>query len=453
MLKLKLNPEKRPATEDAVGPKIRVKKPRKSKVKEQTQTPVPRLSLNLSKKVNAVPRIRVKAARRPGDGYDSEAPDREEDPVIEEALILRMLPGEHLDYLRAACEQGDLTKVSIKFKDSRRAVVSIHDQLFAAQLVDLPTITEAQKSFDRKNMYKSADVCQLLLVTEPIETEDDVLTVATESQQHPHGLTPPLFNAKKRRFRKRISNKVIESVEARVDELFKLDEEAEESTYELLNPNQLTTPAAAMASVGESEPSTPFDMLGSAVSGDEQIEDDEGDEDLLGMELEKALQEDEEEEEKNDDDDDEEDEDEEDERDDDMDEDQIEAMYHNQLLREEIAELESTIVAKSRDADSTQNQIMRGRLLDVVNKLQQELDMKRRQLKADHEETTVQEDQEDGNEEDGNEEDGNEEDGNEEDVNEEDANEEDANEEDANEGEAENENDEEEGDDDVESLF
>ncbi|ANB14991.1 Taf7p [Sugiyamaella lignohabitans] len=497
-LKLKLKAEKRPNEsgddDRTVKPtKIKVKKPRKSRVDVASDRPSTSLRLNLKtgadgtptvikKKRTGIPRIKVKAGRKPGDGYDSEAPDREEDPVIEEAVILRMLPGEHLDYLRAACEQGDLSKVSIKFKDPRRAVVTIHDQLFAAQLVDLPTVTEAQKSFDRKNIYKSADVCQMLLVTEPIELEEEALSIKLVPQQYPHGLTPPMYYARQRRFRKRISNKVIETVEAKVDELFRLDEEAEESRYELLNPNMLATSgssagmAAANASASggsrspraSSEPSTPFDML----AGGEEIEVDEGevevevdgeeDDDLLGLELERALQEEgeaggdgdlqddaeddddgmfserksttskgkskgknksaassgdvstpaetpgaetgaetgvdddeEEEDDEDDDDDDDSDDDDDNENDDnrdDMDEDQIEAMYHNQLLKEEISELESTIEAKQRDANNTVNQIMKGRLLDVVNKLRQELEMKRRVLKVSDKESNTQSD-------------------------------------------------------------
>src|SRR5687768_12303865 len=36
----------------------------------------------------------------PGDGYDSEASDREIDPAIEEQVILRIIEGEHCDYVR-----------------------------------------------------------------------------------------------------------------------------------------------------------------------------------------------------------------------------------------------------------------------------------------------------------------------------------------------------------------
>ncbi|KAA8896747.1 hypothetical protein TRICI_006832 [Trichomonascus ciferrii] len=389
MIKLKLNPEdKKKDSGSAETP------PPKKKEKRKRNSGVPKISLNLNEGPKPVPRIRVKAGRQPGDGYDSEAPDREEDPMIQEAIVLRMVPGEHLDYLREACDQGDLTGVNIKFKDSRNAVVSIHDQLFAAKLVDLPTVTEVHKTFDRKNIYKGADVCQMLLVTEPIEYEDEVFNIKDAPQSvYPHGLTPPLNNVRKRRFRKRISNKIIETVEAKVNDLFRLDEEAEESHYELLTPQQLAASNAAPTASGgqggssSAEPTTPYDMLGSQATspqvetpGDEEEEEDE----MLG-ELEKALEGEDEDDEEEDDEDDEEDEksDGEGEGEGGMDEEELEKAKHRSIIKEEIADLEGIIADKEQKAASTVNQILRGRQQDVINKLKGELEMKRRQANAE----------------------------------------------------------------------
>jgi transcription initiation factor TFIID subunit 7 len=284
--------------------------------------------------------------------------------------------------------------------------------MFAAKLVDLPTITEAHKSFDRKNIYKTADICQMLQVTVPIENEDEVL-IANEpvGQQTPHGITPPLYNVRKRRFRKRVSNKVIETVEAKVDELFRLDEEAEESQYELLNPSALNQPAVAVSTSSvlgaiSSEPGTPFDMLGSVVEDDGHHEDEEGssdDNDALGLELERALGQEESDDggaadsagghagtkEEDDDDEDEDDDDDDEEDGGDMDENEMEAMHHNKMVKSEIMDLEQTIAQKQREADATVNQIMRSRLLDVVSKLKQELELKKKQLGAVEGETST----------------------------------------------------------------
>lgn len=391
MIKLKLNPEdKKKDSGSGETP------PPKKKEKRKRSSGVPKISLNLNEGPKPVPRIRVKAGRQPGDGYDSEAPDREDDPMIQEAIVLRMVPGEHLDYLREACDQGDLTGVNIKFKDSRSAVVSIHDQLFAAKLVDLPTVTEVHKTFDRKNIYKGADVCQMLLVTEPIEYEEEVFNVKDASQTvYPHGLTPPLNNVRRRRFRKRISNKIIETVEAKVNELFKLDEEAEESHYELLTPQQLAASNAAPTTGGgqggssSAEPTTPYDMLGSQATSPQVAtpggeEDGEEEDEMLG-ELEKALEGEDEEDEEEDDEDDEDDEKSEGDGEGEggMDEEELEKAKHSRIIKEEIAELEAMIAEKERKAASTVNQILRGRQQDVINKLKGELEMKRRQDSAE----------------------------------------------------------------------
>jgi len=80
-----------------------------------------------------------------------------------------------------------------------------------------------------------------------------------------------------------------------------------------------------------------------------------------------------------------------------MDEDELDAIRHNKLLREEIVELEATVATKERDAQNTANPILRGRLLDVINKLTQELEMKRRQLKPLKEEKSDLAQQQNGN--------------------------------------------------------
>lgn len=73
-------------------------------------------------KVKRTPTIKVKPAKLPGNGYDSEDPDKEDDPLVEEAIVLRFLPDETLDTVRAAvesAERGD--KYSSTDADSRRS--------------------------------------------------------------------------------------------------------------------------------------------------------------------------------------------------------------------------------------------------------------------------------------------------------------------------------------------
>jgi transcription initiation factor TFIID subunit 7 len=88
--------------------------------------------------------------------------------------------------------------------------VRIRKNLYAAKLVDLPTIIESSKTLDKKALYKTADICQMLMIGEPISHEETILAYPSKSSDYiyPHGLTPPLRWVRKRRFRKRISNRV-----------------------------------------------------------------------------------------------------------------------------------------------------------------------------------------------------------------------------------------------------
>lgn len=177
-------------------------------------------------------------------GYDSEASDTEIDPAIEEQFILRMQPGEDCDYLRKAIEEKRFgprsqggADVSIKplTRDARRAIVTVQGRLYAASLVDLPCIIEGMKSWDKRGWYKSADICQMLLVLGRIHSEDEALNyplpkdVDQNTWSFAHGLTPPMRWVKKRRFRERISNRTIEAVELEVARLIQQDQEAIES--------------------------------------------------------------------------------------------------------------------------------------------------------------------------------------------------------------------------------
>ncbi|ODM21386.1 hypothetical protein SI65_02229 [Aspergillus cristatus] len=200
-----------------------------------------RLKLNPSKKPG-VQSIRIKnkglVPNRPtGVGYDSEASDTEADPSIEEQFILRMLPGPDCDYLRKAIEERLFDRSEFCFKpltrEGRRAVIKIRDKQYAAALVDLPCIIEGMKSWDRRGWYKSADICQMLLVLGLVANDKEALEYPLPSEveqldektlRYPHGLTPPLRWARKRRFRNRVSTRTIEQVEKAVSDLIEQDE-------------------------------------------------------------------------------------------------------------------------------------------------------------------------------------------------------------------------------------
>jgi len=176
--------------------------------------------------------------RETGVGYDSEDSEREEDPAIQQGLILRMQPGEDADLLRTAIAEGRVglkeqggVDVSIRFvtADLRRALVKVKGRMYAAALVDLPCIVESMKSWDKKGWWKVADVCQMLLVLGPVQTEAQIRDfplpreVNKETMQYSHGLTPPMHYVRKRRFRKRVSHRQLENVEEEVERLMKED--------------------------------------------------------------------------------------------------------------------------------------------------------------------------------------------------------------------------------------
>lgn len=343
----------------------------KLKLKENDPTPV---------------KIKLRANRNQVEGYDAEAPDREEDPTVEEALILRLLPNvAAVEQLHKACETNDFSQVSIKFEERRKAIVTVANESYYAQLMDLPTITEVHKTVDKRNIFKTVTVSQILLVTHNVKTPPPdmsaITRLAPDAQSYPHGITPPLHNVRNRRFQKRMSNKAIESIESKVEELLKRDAQAKEVQTELL-------PASAVAAQQALAEAARAAARARVEESDMEVDDE------LDEELERAmLDESQDENEKDgtpgqssangdvngqnnsssDDDDDDDDDDDERNPDDDDDDD---ARQDGKRLREEVRELQTTIEAKERVARTVVNDIMKARHMDAVNRLRSELDKK-----------------------------------------------------------------------------
>ncbi|KAI9760722.1 MAG: hypothetical protein M4579_001460 [Chaenotheca gracillima] len=255
---------------------------------------IKKLKITNKKPFNPIIKAKLKGRPPPrpmGVGYDSESPDREIDPAIEEEFVLRMAPGEDCDYLRQAIEEKKMglsraeggADVSMKFlnREGRRAVVTIRQKHYAATMVDLPCVVEGMKSWDKRGWWKSADICQMLLVLGPVASEEMALTfplppqIDTKTYQYPHGLTPPTHNVRKRRFRKRISNRTIEAVEDEVERLLAADLESVpgSSRYDILDLDRLTRDNSA----AYSESDGGFDLLGNAGMNDADEEDDDED--------------------------------------------------------------------------------------------------------------------------------------------------------------------------------
>ena len=261
----------------AASPKVKISKPKKDKPAKitvskkrshddleggQGSAPIPTGQIKklkfTTKKTPTTPYLKLKNKGRPpprprGVGYDSEAEDKEEDPAIEEEFVIRMQPGEDCDYLRQAIaernwgRQGAAVRLKFLQADGRRAVVIVRGRIYAAVLVDLPCIVEGMKSWDRKAWFKSADICQMLLVLGAVPTEADALSAPLPPREvnqttwgYEHGLTPPMRWVRKRRFRKRLDAHTIEDIEAQVETLLRKDEESVgDVKYELIDPQRL----------------------------------------------------------------------------------------------------------------------------------------------------------------------------------------------------------------------
>jgi transcription initiation factor TFIID subunit 7 len=332
-------------------------------------------------------KIRIRTQKDIGFGYDSEASDREEDPSIEEQIILRCRPGDDAQYVKGCLERKEVPDMMIKFKgcsslekadvDPRRAVVRIRKNLYSAKLVDLPTIIESSKTLDRKSLYKTADICQMLILGDQISHEETILAYPSRPSDYiyPHGITPPLRLVRKRRFRKRISNRTIEQLESKLDELLKADAAAESTTYEIITPqSQSHTRDNSLAPSDYGTPLPNEDEL-----FDEGGESEMSDEDFAG-ELEQMVQEADtpvptpgDEESETDESDGEEGEGGED----------VEGEKLKAQREQEIRELEETIVQKRIAVLGIVNPIVRGRVLEGLGRLEAELELKRSQLEED----------------------------------------------------------------------
>ncbi|KAI1266760.1 hypothetical protein F5Y18DRAFT_347121 [Xylariaceae sp. FL1019] len=243
--------------------------------------------------------------RKHGDAYDSEAEDREKDPSRESNVVFRAADPEAAEYLKKAIAEGTIglpkanggADFSIQYLDSkeRRAFVNINGTFYAAVLVQLPTITEAMKTWDRKSMMKNSDVTEMLLCFAKVANEQEAKTIPLPSMvskadlKWPHGITPPMHDAANRRFRKTLSEQQYERTQRQVEKLLADDAAAEEVHTELIIDDDEEDDEDAEGELDEDDyfgdvPSVRQDM--DVDTQDDQ--EDEEDPDLVA-ELEKAF--------------------------------------------------------------------------------------------------------------------------------------------------------------------
>jgi len=169
--------------------------------------------------------------------------------ALEEAFIMRLPNQELADKVHDLIKDDKVNERLLISMDSyhRRAEVVLKPDKktpldsgqnikLAGKLVDLPTINEIYKSLDDINMYKCADLHQMLILQLKDEFElkeklygmkekeqeydlNDVAQLAMRNQMYayPHGLLPPFKNVRKKRFRKTAKRKFINSAELEKD--------------------------------------------------------------------------------------------------------------------------------------------------------------------------------------------------------------------------------------------
>ncbi|KAL7742656.1 hypothetical protein ACLKA6_018725 [Drosophila palustris] len=203
-----------------------------------------------------------------------------DDLELEEQFILR-LPKDIAEEVLKSVQNGTIhEKMTIQLdSELRYGEVRVNDQVLHAKFVDLPTVVESYKTADNVNLYKTADINQMLVCsTEPVQDNQEAekllgkeleKLLESESEEDkenkdkdqvpkeaakeaakqaakdipkvdekflwPHGLTPPTRNLRRRRIANAMKGKNAESAEQdvlkEVKYLLRMDGEAARIEY------------------------------------------------------------------------------------------------------------------------------------------------------------------------------------------------------------------------------
>ncbi|GAQ90686.1 Transcription initiation factor TFIID subunit [Klebsormidium nitens] len=117
--------------------------------------------------------------------------------AVEEQFILRVPQdiAEQLNQLLSKQIASADLPIDLAFsEDGRSGTFTVGGRTLPASLLDLPGVVESWKTYDDNHLVKSADIGQLILVTEEGAEKP-------EGPEYRHGLTPPMREARRQRFR------------------------------------------------------------------------------------------------------------------------------------------------------------------------------------------------------------------------------------------------------------
>lgn len=208
---------------------------------------------------------------------------------LENQFILR-LPPVPAASLRAAVGSGvnlrDRLSIQIE-QDMRHGKVQFDGWSLPGKIVDLPTIIESHKTLDKKTFYKTADICQMMVCKEEVDQEEKVDEKGEEGKRgkdgkdkkffYPHGITPPLKNVRKKRFRKTLKKKFVDvpEIEKEVRRLFRSDIDAISVKFEVVNADEDRSDARSIPVLNNNSQS--MDIVENELFGDIISSSDEDD--------------------------------------------------------------------------------------------------------------------------------------------------------------------------------
>ncbi|KAG9451056.1 hypothetical protein H6P81_011021 [Aristolochia fimbriata] len=118
---------------------------------------------------------------------------------MEEQFILRVPPdlAERIDQLLSEnASSSEDASLDVSFsEDGRNGTFTIGKDSFPTSLLDLPCILESYKTYDDNVLIKAADIAQIIMVRESSDPVPDGV-------DYKHGLTPPMRDARRQRFRR-----------------------------------------------------------------------------------------------------------------------------------------------------------------------------------------------------------------------------------------------------------